>query len=172
MVRSVAGRSVATFWFSFPWLKVRLAEEFARHGTHGCSSQGREPMMSQTAHAAAPTPAPALGDELDDLRAEIQRLRLEQVTDQRTIRDLSAAVAARDEFIAMVAHELRNPMGAIVVSASNMMYKAGREQGRHPGSSLVFRRSSARHAPSSAVRRRCWTSSAWRLATSTSTGTS
>ncbi len=89
-------------------------------------------MMSQTAHAAAPTPAPALGDELDDLRAEIQRLRLEQVTDQRTIRDLSAAVAARDEFIAMVAHELRNPMGAIVVSASNMMYKAGREQDPPP----------------------------------------
>ena len=60
-------------------------------------------MMSQTADAAAPAPASALDDDFDDLRAEVQRLRLEQATDQRTIQDLSAAVAARDEFIAMVA---------------------------------------------------------------------
>jgi two-component system, OmpR family, sensor kinase len=89
-------------------------------------------MMNQTADAAAPTPASALGDEFDDLRAEVRRLRLEQGTDQRTIRDLRGAVAARDEFIAMVAHELRNPMGAIVVSASNMIYKAAREQDLPP----------------------------------------
>jgi signal transduction histidine kinase len=84
-------------------------------------------MMSQTADAALPTLASALGDDVDDLRAEVQRLRLEQGTDRRTIRDLRAGVAARDEFIAIVAHELRNPMGAIVVSASNMIYKAGSE---------------------------------------------
>jgi signal transduction histidine kinase len=89
-------------------------------------------MISQTADAAAPTSASALGDELDDLRAEVRRLRLEHGTDQRTIRDLSAAVAARDEFIAIVAHELRNPMGAIVVSASNMIYKADCEQDPPP----------------------------------------
>jgi signal transduction histidine kinase len=88
--------------------------------------------MSQIADAAAPTPASALDDELDDLRAEVQRLRLEQGTDQRTIRDLNAAIAARDEFIAIVGHELRNPMGAIVVSASNLIYKAGREQDLPP----------------------------------------
>jgi anti-sigma regulatory factor (Ser/Thr protein kinase) len=84
--------------------------------------------MSRTAGAAAPTPASDLADELDDLRVEVRRLLLERGADQRTIRDLSAAVAARDEFIAIVGHELRNPMGAIVVSASNMIYKAGREQ--------------------------------------------
>jgi two-component system OmpR family sensor kinase len=89
-------------------------------------------MMSQTLDAAAPSPASALADELDDLRAEVQRLRLEQGRGQRTIRDLRAAVAARDEFIAIVGHELRNPMGAIVVSASNMIYKAGREQDLPP----------------------------------------
>jgi two-component system, OmpR family, sensor kinase len=89
-------------------------------------------MMNQTADAAAPTPASTLDDELDDLRAEVQRLRLEQGRDQGTIRDLSAAVAALDELFAMVVHELRNPMGAIVVSASNMMYKAGRGQDPPP----------------------------------------
>ncbi len=89
-------------------------------------------MTSQTAEAAAPTPASALGGELDDLRVEVQRLRLEQGRNQRAIRDLKAAVAARDEFIAIVAHELRNPMAAIVVSASNMIYKAGREQDPPP----------------------------------------
>jgi signal transduction histidine kinase len=89
-------------------------------------------MTSQTADAVALTPASALGDEFADLRAEVQRLRLERGTDERTIRDLRAAVAARDEFIGMVAHELRNPMGAIVVSVSNMIYKAGREQDPPP----------------------------------------
>jgi signal transduction histidine kinase len=84
-------------------------------------------MMSQTADAAAPT-STSLDDELDGLRVEVQRLRRKRRTDRRTIRDLSAAVAARDEFIGIVGIELRNSMGAIVVSASNMIYKAGREQ--------------------------------------------
>jgi signal transduction histidine kinase len=85
-------------------------------------------MISQSANGAAPTAASAVDDELGDLRAEVHRLRLEHGTTQRTIRDLNAAVAARDEFIAIVGHELRNPMGAIVVCASNIAYKAGREQ--------------------------------------------
>jgi signal transduction histidine kinase len=85
-------------------------------------------MMSLTADSAVPAPASALDDELDDLRAEVRRLRLEQRTRQRTIRDLSAAIAARDAFLAILGQELRNPMGAIVVSASNIIYKAGRAQ--------------------------------------------
>jgi two-component system OmpR family sensor kinase len=89
-------------------------------------------MKSQTADAAGRTPASVLDDELNELRAEVERLRLDQSTDQRTIRDLSAAVTARDEFIAIVGHELRNPMGAIIVSASNMIYKASREQDPPP----------------------------------------
>jgi len=82
--------------------------------------------------AAAPTLASSLYSELKDLRAEVQRLRLEQGTSQRTVRDLSDAVAARDAFIEMVGHELRNPMGAIVVSTSNMVYKAGGERDLPP----------------------------------------
>jgi len=85
-------------------------------------------MISRTADAPAPTP----GSSLDDLRAEIKRLRLERGIRQQTIRDLSAAVAARDAFIAIVGHELRNPMGAIVISASHMLYKAGREPDMPP----------------------------------------
>jgi signal transduction histidine kinase len=84
-------------------------------------------MMSRVVGTASPTPG-----ELDDLRAEVQRLRLEQDTGRRTIRDLRAAVAARDEFIAIMAHELRNPMAAIVVSASNMIYKAASERDPPP----------------------------------------
>jgi len=85
-------------------------------------------MRSRNADAAASTPASGLDDELDDLRAEVQRLRQEQGAAQRTIRDLGVAVAARDEFIAIVGHELRSPMGPIVVSATSMIYQAEREQ--------------------------------------------
>jgi signal transduction histidine kinase len=84
-------------------------------------------MRSQTAEAAAPTPAQELEDELDDLRAEVQRLRLELSTAHRATRDLGAAVVARDEFIAIVGHELSSPMGAIVMCATNMLYMAERE---------------------------------------------
>ena len=89
-------------------------------------------MRRQTADAAAPTSASDLSDELDGLRAEVPRLRLEHGTAQRTIRALGAAVAARDEFIAIVGHELRGPMGAIVVSATSMIYQAEREEAPPP----------------------------------------
>jgi two-component system, OmpR family, sensor kinase len=83
--------------------------------------------VSQTADTTAPVRTTGLDDNLDDLRAEVRRLRLMQGKAQWTIRELNAAVAARDEFIAIVGSELRNPMGAIALSASNMSYKAERE---------------------------------------------
>jgi signal transduction histidine kinase len=79
--------------------------------------------MRQTAKSAACIGAPAL----DDLHAEIRRLELMLGTTRRTIRELDAGVAARDELIAILGTELRNSMGAIAVSASNMIYKAERE---------------------------------------------
>jgi signal transduction histidine kinase len=88
--------------------------------------------MSQTADTAAPIPASALDGDLDDLHAEVQRLRLVQRTAQRTVRELNAAVAARDEFIAIVGSELRNPMGAIAVGVSHMIYKAKRDHDLPP----------------------------------------
>ncbi|MGA3121026.1 MAG: HAMP domain-containing sensor histidine kinase [Polyangiaceae bacterium] len=83
--------------------------------------------MNQNAEPGAPIAASPPGDARHDLHAEVQRLRRAQRTAQRTIRELRAAVAARDEFIAIVSRELRNPTGAIVVSASHLIYKAGRE---------------------------------------------
>ncbi|WP_129781589.1 sensor histidine kinase [Peristeroidobacter soli] len=50
-------------------------------------------------------------------------------TDQeRLIEELRAAIAARDEFIAIAAHELRNPMTPIVGQVQLLLSRARREQ--------------------------------------------
>lgn len=50
-------------------------------------------------------------------------------TDQeRLIEELRAAIAARDEFIAIAAHELRNPMTPIVGQVQLLLTRARREQ--------------------------------------------
>ena len=47
---------------------------------------------------------------------------------ERLIEELRAAVAARDEFIAIAAHELRNPMTPIVGQVQLLLSRARREQ--------------------------------------------
>jgi two-component system, OmpR family, sensor kinase len=47
---------------------------------------------------------------------------------QRLIEELRAAVSARDEFIAIAAHELRNPMTPIVGQVQLLLSRARREQ--------------------------------------------
>jgi two-component system, OmpR family, sensor kinase len=47
---------------------------------------------------------------------------------ERLIEELRAAVAARDEFIAIAAHELRNPMTPIVGQVQLLVSRARREQ--------------------------------------------
>lgn len=47
---------------------------------------------------------------------------------ERLIEELRAAVAARDEFIAVAAHELRNPMTPIVGQVQLLLSRARREQ--------------------------------------------
>jgi len=47
---------------------------------------------------------------------------------ERLIEDLRAAIAARDEFIAIAAHELRNPMTPIVGQVQLLLSRARREQ--------------------------------------------
>lgn len=47
---------------------------------------------------------------------------------QRLIEELRAAIAARDEFIAIAAHELRNPMTPIVGQVQLLLSRARREQ--------------------------------------------
>jgi two-component system OmpR family sensor kinase len=51
------------------------------------------------------------------------------LTDQeRLIEELRAAIAARDEFIAIAAHELRNPMTPIIGQVQLLLSRARREQ--------------------------------------------
>jgi signal transduction histidine kinase len=47
---------------------------------------------------------------------------------ERLIKELRAAIAARDEFIAVAAHELRNPMTPIVGQVQLLLSRARREQ--------------------------------------------
>ena len=47
---------------------------------------------------------------------------------ERLIEELRAAIAARDEFIAIAAHELRNPMTPIVGQVQLLVSRARREQ--------------------------------------------
>ena len=48
--------------------------------------------------------------------------------DERLVDELRAALAARDEFIAIAAHELRNPMTPIVGQVQLLLARARREQ--------------------------------------------
>jgi two-component system, OmpR family, sensor kinase len=63
---------------------------------------------------------PELPDELTSLRLEVERLRDEHRRLERTVSELRDAVAARDEFIGVAGHELRNAMGGIVVAITNV----------------------------------------------------
>jgi signal transduction histidine kinase len=75
---------------------------------------------------------PVVADELAELCAELQRLRLENQAAKRLIGELRDAVAARDQFIAVAGHELRNPMGAIVLGVSNLLFVARRDESLAP----------------------------------------
>ncbi len=67
---------------------------------------------------------PALDAELAALRVEVARLREERKRDEQMIRELGDAVAARDAFLAVAAHELRNPMSGIMLAATNLGHLA------------------------------------------------
>jgi signal transduction histidine kinase len=62
---------------------------------------------------------PASPDVEDDVRAEAHRLHARLREADEVARELREAVDARNEFIAAAGHELRNPMGAIILSVSN-----------------------------------------------------
>jgi two-component system OmpR family sensor kinase len=65
-----------------------------------------------------------LESELAALRAEVTRLREKERSSAQMIRELADAVAARDSFIAIAGHELRNPMGALLIGATNLAHRA------------------------------------------------
>ncbi len=72
------------------------------------------------------TKPPSALDELATLRAEVARLREAERRCRRlsVIRELGDAVLPRDAFIAIAGHELRNPMGAILLAVTNMAHVA------------------------------------------------
>jgi signal transduction histidine kinase len=62
--------------------------------------------------------------ELAAVRADNARLREELKRAERLLRELRDAVAARDAFIAIAGHELRNPMGAVMIAATSLAHRA------------------------------------------------
>jgi len=71
-------------------------------------------------------------DQVAELRAELERAREESREAQEAVRELRDAVAARDQFIAVAGHELRNPMGSIVLGVSNLLFVARRDNSLPP----------------------------------------
>src|ERR1700709_2170286 len=61
------------------------------------------------------------GSNRNDARSEVDKDRL--------VRELREAVRARDEFVAIAAHELRNPMTPILMQV-DLLKKAATESGR------------------------------------------
>jgi len=66
---------------------------------------------------------PPLELELDALRVENARLREQEKRSEELIRELRDAVAARDSFIAIAGHELRNPMSTILMAVTNLSHR-------------------------------------------------
>src|SRR5688500_13292354 len=57
---------------------------------------------------------------------------LTEAADHRTLEELRAAVRARDAFVAIAAHELRNPMTPILMQVHALLDAADREASMPP----------------------------------------
>src|ERR1700722_5221525 len=68
-------------------------------------------------------------EQLDAARDELSRLAERQVEAETDVRSLRMAVEARDAFLAVAGNELRNPMGAIALGVSNILFQAHRDAG-------------------------------------------
>jgi signal transduction histidine kinase len=69
------------------------------------------------------------GADADELRAEVETLREENLRARREIADLREAVMARDVFLGTAGLELRNAMGGILVAATNLRFRASHAPG-------------------------------------------
>jgi signal transduction histidine kinase len=65
-------------------------------------------------------------EQLDAARDELSRLAERQLQTETELRSLREAVEARDAFLAVAGNELRNPMGAIALGVSNILFQANR----------------------------------------------
>lgn len=63
---------------------------------------------------------------------ELQRLRQQLADTQAQLAELNAAVEMRDEFIAIAAHELRNPMSAIVLFVQSIRMASAKSATERP----------------------------------------
>lgn len=71
--------------------------------------------------------APSREDELQDLHAQLRRLRSELAAERRAREKAQEQAGLKDEFLAMVAHELRAPLGAILGWAHMLRRPRARE---------------------------------------------
>ena len=76
------------------------------------------------------------GVELQALRAHVQRLQADLAAARCERRDAEELARAKDEFLAMVAHELRAPLAAIVGWA-NMLREPGKEADVDSGLAVI-----------------------------------
>jgi two-component system, OmpR family, sensor kinase len=67
-----------------------------------------------------------------EAETELQRLREELADAQAQLAELGAAVEMRDEFIAIAAHELRNPMSAIVLFVQSLRMASAKSPTERP----------------------------------------
>jgi two-component system OmpR family sensor kinase len=67
-----------------------------------------------------------------DLRGEVLRLHAEARTREAHLCELRDAVAARDAFIAIAGHELRNPMGTILMAITHLLHQVRVSSGELP----------------------------------------
>src|ERR1700722_13111231 len=95
---------------------VSLANLMSRLISLEKAPDGDEATCHATARSSQPTTAQ---EELAALRAEVRRLREGEREATRVIEELTEAVAARDAFITTAGHELRNPMGPILLGVTS-----------------------------------------------------
>jgi signal transduction histidine kinase len=85
---------------------------------------------------------PSLLAELEALRADVARLEQERtqadLDHARAIEDMRDVVRARDEFLAVAAHELRNPMAAMMLQVQGVSLML-RKEGRGPEDRVLVR---------------------------------
>jgi signal transduction histidine kinase len=70
--------------------------------------------------------APTTREQLEAARHELARLSERQRRSDVEIRALREALEARDTFLGVAGHALRNPMGAIAIGVSNLLFQTRR----------------------------------------------
>jgi signal transduction histidine kinase len=78
-------------------------------------------------HRPSPTPDPIRSDDPAALRSELVRLERELAASRARCAELEDAVRARDNFLAIAGHELRNPMAAMAARVQSLVLALERD---------------------------------------------